>query len=473
MNKTKRIFSLFLALLLVFTLAACGNPNNENKDTQAEKDTTTEGEKDTTSEGEKDTTSEGEKKFAGKTLKLAGLEGGYGIEGWNKVIAGFEALTGAKVDAQFAKNIEEEVRPQIQAGTPADVFYISVGRQDGLTETMLKEKAVLDISDVFTMKVPGEDKVVKDKMMTGILDTFTTNPYGDGKTYLAPIFYSPTGLFYNADLFGEGKLTLPTTIDEMNELKGKVEGAHVFTYPIAGYFDQVFYGLVNTIGGKDLFDKLMSYDVEAWKNEAKPVFEAMGNLVKDTNPNTVSQANKEGFTKNQLSVMKNESLFMPNGTWIVGEMKDAQGVADGFKWGFMALPSIEKGKDRYAYTFTEQVWVSANTKEPELAKEFIAYLYSDEATKLFIENGGAVMPIQDSAKLITDENQKLFYAVYENGAKAASGTFQSAPSVPGVDLNKTLFGSLDSVVNGDMTVEQWHQATVDAVTKISEAMNAQ
>ena len=63
---------------------------------------------------------------------------------------------------------------------------------------MLKEEAIADISDVF-------DDELKDKMLDGILDGTDAQPYGDGKIYLAPIFYTPTGFWYNATLVGEGK----------------------------------------------------------------------------------------------------------------------------------------------------------------------------------------------------------------------------------------------------------------------------
>ena len=50
-----------------------------------------------------------------------------------------------------------------------------------------------------------------------------TNPYGDGKTYLAPMFYSPCGLFYNAGLLEEKGWDVPKTWDEMWELGDKAK----------------------------------------------------------------------------------------------------------------------------------------------------------------------------------------------------------------------------------------------------------
>ena len=175
--------------------------------------------------------------------------------------------------------------------------------------------------------------------------------------------------------------------------------------------------------------------------------------------------------------MTNDALFMPNGNWIVNEMEtaiaedesSASKVDPNFEWGLMAYPSVDGG-DRYAYTFFEQAFVAKDTKEPELAKAFIAYLYSDEATKAFIENGGAVQPIVGAEDFITDEDTKLFYSVYENGAVASMGGFVQAPAVEGVSISEALYDSIDSVANGDLTIEDWQQRVVDAATKLSEAI---
>ena len=100
----------------------------------------------------------------------------------------------------------------IQNGDVPDIVYYNLGQASGFTETMLKEQAVADISDVF-------DDELKGKMLDGILDGTAAQPYGDGKIYLAPIFYTQTGFWYNATLVGEGKeYALPTTWDEFFEL---------------------------------------------------------------------------------------------------------------------------------------------------------------------------------------------------------------------------------------------------------------
>ncbi len=412
-----------------------------------------------------------------KVLKIAGLDGGYGKDHWQALVEKFEAANpGVKVELTLEKNIAEILRPQIQAANVPDIIYLSVGSEGGLTDTLIKEKAITDITDLLDMEVPGEGVKVKDKIIPGFTDTLVTNPYGDGKTYLAPLFYGPCGLFYDANLFGEGKYQMPETFEDLFALgeKAKADGKALFTYPTTGYFDAFFFALLNETAGVETFNKLMNYDVEAWKSpEVKKAFEIVGELAKYTHEDTVAQANGEGFTKNQQLILDDKALFIPNGTWLPGEMKDAP-RAEGFDWGFTALPKVEAQGDSYSYTFFEQMYIPSGAKEVDLAKKFMAYMYSDEAAKIIYEKSGAVQPITTASSFMgEDDANKLYYSVYDNGAKAAMGSFAAAPAVEGVNLvgaDGILFGTINSVVNGTKSVEDWYNDVISAVDAISKAM---
>ena len=47
------------------------------------------------------------------TLEVAGLEGGYGKEGWEAVVAAFTEETGIEVELTLSKIISDELRPNI------------------------------------------------------------------------------------------------------------------------------------------------------------------------------------------------------------------------------------------------------------------------------------------------------------------------------------------------------------------------
>ncbi len=417
------------------------------------------------------------KDLKGTVLKISGLDGGFGKKGWEAVTQAFEKKEGVKVELRLEKNIADILRSEVQAGTYPDLIYLSVGSKGGLTDTMIAEKALTEISDILEQNVNGEKTKVADKLLPGIADGLATKPYADGKLYLAPINYGPCGLFYNAGLFKENGWEVPKTWDEMWTLaeKAKAKNIALFTYPTTGYFDAFFSALLNETVGPETYTKLMSYDVEAWqKPGVKKAFEIVGKLAKYVESTTVANANGDNFKKNQQLVLDNKALFIPNGTWLPAEMKEAP-RKDGFKWGFTSLPKVDAKGDSYSTSFTEQVFIPKGAKNVDAAKLFITYLYSDEASKLFYENSGAVMPIKKASSLIkADDENALYYTIYDNGAKPNAVGFKAMDkNVEGVSVadanNGVLYSTVNSIVNGSKTVDEWYNATLDAVKKIAAA----
>lgn len=451
MRKSKRFLAIIsTALLLV--LAACSGGNEGTKAPETEGTNSSSNEK--------------------TTLHLAALESAYGSEMWTKIAKAFEEEhKNVTVELTVEKNIEEVVRPNMQAGEYPDVFHLATSRKEALTETLIKENGLEELTDILDMNVLGEDVTVKDKLLPGFTDTLATNPYADGKTFLAPMFYSPTGLFYNAGLFEEKGWDVPETWDDMFELgeKAKAEGISLFTYPIAGYFDTLFGSMLYAAGGPDVFNKAMTYEDGIWESpEATKVFETIGKLAEYTHPNTVANGNPNDFTKNQQLILDNKALFMPNGTWIVEEMKEAP-RAEGFEWAMMSVPAFEKGGDRYAFTFFEQIWIPKAAKNKEVAKEFITFLYSDKAASIFLE-AGAIQPIDGITDKLVDGDEKDFYSVYDEGALPAMGTFASTKPVAGVNMGETLYQQIDSVISGKLSVEKWQESVEEVSDKLRPAL---
>lgn len=403
---------------------------------------------------------------AGGTIKVAALESAYGAQMWTDVTAAFTAKTGINVELITDKNLEDVISASMKAGDYPDFVHLATGRPAAMTETLIKENGLEDITDVLSMTVPGEDKLVKDKIAGGFTESTLTNPYNDGKTYMAPMFYGPCGLFYNAGLLKEKGWEVPQTWDEMWALgdKAKAEGIALFAYPTTGYFDAFFYALMYEAGGADFFAKATTYTEGIWDTpEAQTAFDIVAKLATYTEKSVPSNANNDNFTKNQQLILDNKALFMPNGTWVTGEMKDAP-RAEGFEWGLTALPAITAGGDRYSYTWFEQCWIPAGAENKDAAKVFISYLYSDEAAAIFAKSN-AIQPIVGFADTLEGDN-KLFYSIYDSGAKAALGNFAATDPVEGLNFADTIFGTVNSLVSGDKTKEQW----IEAVKKDSDLL---
>ena len=447
----KKIIALVLALVMVMGLVACGNTAPETTAPVAGESTPVE----TTAPAE------------AVTIKVAAIETAYGSQVWADVAAAFTAKTGIQVELTTDQNLEDVLSGPMQNGEFPDVVHLATGRPAGLTEQLVKANALHPLTNTLSLTIPGEDVKVADKIAGGFTDNNIVAPYGDGVTYMAPMFYSPCGLFYNAKLFEEKGWTVPTTWDEMWALGdlAAAEGISLFTYPTAGYYDAFMFALMNAIGGPEFFNAVTTYQEGAWDSEdGQTLLSILDKLATYTHPNTAAQANNQDFTKNQQMPMDGRALFMPNGTWITGEMADYAATLDNFAWGMTAVPAA--GTAPYSFCWFEQAWIPAGAEHIAEAEQFVAFLYSDKAAEIFA-SAGAMQPILGIADMLEGENV-MFYSIYDNGAKAAMGGFAAFAEIPGVDVSGTFFAPIDSLVSGTITIEDYAE-----LVKTNSALMAQ
>lgn len=122
--------------------------------------------------------------------------------------------------------------------------------------------------------------------------------------------------------------------------------------------------------------------------------------------------------------------------------------------GFTALPAVEQGGERASYSFFEQTWMPKEAKNQDLGKEFIAFLYSDEAAEIFANEGGAVQPIAGMSDKLKDD-AKTYYSIYDTGAVAVLDAFATTEPVEGLTVRGAFFDPVNSLVSGDKTQEDW------------------
>ena len=438
----KKIIALVLALVMVMGLVACGG--NKPAETTAPQ---------TGNNDPVETTKAPEAEAV--TIKVAAIETAYGSQVWADVAAAFEAETGIKVELTTDKNLEDVLTGPMQNGEFPDVVHLATGRPAGLTESLVKANALHPLTNALSLTIPGETVKVSEKIAGGFTDNNIVAPYGDGVTYMAPMFYSPCGLFYNATLFEQKGWTVPTTWDEMWALgdAAAAEGIALFTYPTAGYYDAFMFALMNAVGGPEFFNAITTYQEGAWDSaEGQALLAILEKLATYTHENTPAQANNQDFTKNQQMPMDGRALFMPNGTWITGEMADyAATLGESFSWGMTAVPSA--GAGAYSFCWFEQAWIPAAAEHIAEAEQFVAFLYSDKAAEIFA-SAGAIQPILGVADMLEGENV-MFYSIYDNGASAAMGGFAAFGEIPGVTVSDTFFAPIDSLVAGTMTIAEY------------------
>ncbi|MEQ2039027.1 carbohydrate ABC transporter substrate-binding protein [Mediterraneibacter gnavus] len=461
----KKVVRKLMALALVSAmatsmLAGCGSSDDSGKDSGKDAD-----------KGSEET-----------VLKVAAFEGGNGTQIWEDIAKAFEeSHEGVKVELEMSPELDKDLTKAIQNGDVPDVVYYNLGQPSGFTETMLKEEAIADISDVF-------DDELRGKMLDGILDGTDAQPYGDGKVYLAPIFYTPTGFWYNATLVGEGKqYEIPTTWDEFFALgaQAKKDGHSLFTFPTTGYFDATIYAMLAQAGGLDFYNDALKYDKDTWtSDEGKKVLDTVAKLAgKDyTQEDTVSNANADGgFKINQQNVIDGKALFMPNGNWVIGEM--AASTPEDYEWGMMGVPKWSEDESQSVYTFTEQMWVPADAPNMDLAKEFVKFMYTDEVVDICLNNKTTdkesgkesdtpvVVPVKGAAdKLPEGVTKDCYAAATADDVVAVTGKWATTAPIEGLDMAKAVYGPIESINTGDMTVDEWQKQLVETWEKCAEAL---
>ncbi len=452
MKKNKKLTALMCALLFVITIAGgCAKVGDQPQ---------------ASDQSESTGTATGET-TGNKELHIAVFQGGYGREVWDTLAKNFEAEhDGVTVNITANPKIGDVIRPQIMSGNAPDLIYLASTNESGILQSLIQDKQLENLDDIFT-----ED--MKAKFIDGTLSAPTIAPYGDGKIYAAPLFYSTMGLFYNKTLFKENGFQVPKTWDEFFALgdAAKKKGIALFTYAAANdpsYNEIVMSPAIASAGGEQLLADCFNYKKGAWSSDAvKKVFGIYDKMAKGGYllDGTLAMTH----TQSQEQFLQNKALFIPNGNWLENEMKETP-RADGFEFGFTGIPVFDESDTPCVWSNIEEIYIPSQAKEIDLAKEFMKFLYTDESIKLFAENVGSIPPIQGAADIVKDKLSDSVYETYtipEKGFTPVTGAFaMTQQSV--ISIRDDLYNNLNSIMAGEQTVDGWSAKLEEDAGVLSE-----
>ncbi len=404
-------------------------------------------------------------------LNIAVFQGGYGADYWYEVIDMFEEkYPDVTVNMTISPNVGEMIKPQIVAGNVPDFLSLNAGEASGVIDSMLKENALMDITDVFEETLEGEEEPLKDMFIEGIVGSNVTSPYGDGKIYLAPFNSGPMGLVYNKALFEEKGWEVPTTWDEFlalgevakedtykvgdEEVKGRALLAYPGIYP--QYMRTFLFPAIVQEKGVDALTAFCNYDPESVVTDKAEEYlsyliqlEEKGYLMEGTMGLNHTQA--------QTDMMLGKALFIPCGVWMENEMKDAP-REEGFEFGMIAAPVVNEGDTQYVASSYEQFSIPAKAKNPEAAKAFLKFLYSDESVKAFAKYSNTVYALKDAKETCAEYLSEGMYnmlSAYDN-AVALPTAFATLPQGCKIEVNNTLYHNhFTEVMQGTMSVKEY------------------
>ncbi|MFD0711511.1 ABC transporter substrate-binding protein [Paenibacillus sp. GCM10027626] len=256
------------------------------------------------------------------------------------------------------------------------------------------------LPDVFWMNGPHIVKYAANGMLADLSENITAdqldmNNYPkalvdlyslDGKNYGIPKDYDTIGLYYNKKLFDEKGIKYPdaswdwnTLTDAAKQLTDSSKGIYGFAAAQAG--QEYYYNTILQAGGTIISDdkKTSGYD----KPEA---IEGVKFLTDMIHVHKVSPTLAQLTETSAADLFKSGKLAMYyDGSWAAVDMMQVDAIKDS-----VDVAPLPKGKKQGVVLHGLGHVMSANSKHPKEAWEFIKFLGSKEAAEIAGKAGGAI-----------------------------------------------------------------------------------
>jgi raffinose/stachyose/melibiose transport system substrate-binding protein len=283
-----------------------------------------------------------------------------------------------KLNFQFSGS-ETAIDTAVKSNSLPDVFYVQ-GNKTPKMKLYVQSGALLDLDDYGLDTSRFEEDLMEYAKV-------------DGKLYSSPpAFMDSQLIYYNKDIFEKEGLQAPATLDEFVTLVAalKDKGITPFSVPGKAEFERAWLAFA-----------LMPATAE---EALSKINEGTGSF-KDPSIIKVFQtirefADKGYFTKDlasvdnagaQLAFTNGRTAMMADGTW-----NDPTFVGAGINLGRFYIPTVS-GERIAPQSFSNATTfaVSAGTKHPEEAVEYVKFLSSQKAQQLFEDETGMVPALQD------------------------------------------------------------------------------
>jgi ABC-type glycerol-3-phosphate transport system substrate-binding protein len=409
----KRTLALLLALVMVFTLAACGSSNAPANETP-------------------ETNANGEEIISGKITYLTNrtdldTDGTYAA-----LIAKFnEKYPEVEVEVQSITDYAGELATRMQTTEYGDVLMIP----DAVPST-----AFANYFEPF-----GTVEDLSDKYQEGYL----YSKWYDGQVYGLAYMCTVQGIVYNKAVFEEAGITeLPKTPDEfltcLQMIKDNTDAIPYYTNANSGWtLDQWEDHTFGTITGNANYkNNELPKDTAAFEEGsshyvvAKLLYDIVSQGLCEADPTTCD------WEASKLMLNNGEIGCMVLGSWAVSQMKGAGENADDV--GYMPFPYSVDGK-QYATSGTDYCYaINKNTKNMAAAKAFVEFMV--EESGLALAQGGISLmkndPMPDGLENFADVEFVVDMAATDENAGKLD-TVQQDSGVTLYDNGQRLNGVVD------------------------------
>ncbi|MEV4889026.1 extracellular solute-binding protein [Nonomuraea sp. NPDC055795] len=401
-------------------------------------------------------------KFAGQTLTMwrLGTPKDVSTKLMNDINTKFKELTGADVKVEFVPwpDAQKKWTTALAAGEGPDVTEFG----NDQVAAWVKQDALQDITDL-AKSTPDFQSIPPN------LWSYETI---DGKIYGVPWGGGTRAVLYRKDWFDELKIETPKTwadivaaAKKIQEKKGKdVDG---FAFNGGSDANMSLSPFVWSAGGDFAASEGGKWVGKLTDPGFKEGFQFYTDLVAKEGVSGKSRLNLNSIEIGQRFAANKVGMFVTGGWDITTVKEQSKGKIDESKMAFFSLPNKDGSGPAPAFQGGNDIAIWKDTKNPELAAEYIKLAAGKEFGTTYATSEG-LLPLYPEAlaKLGEDPMQKAFTDTF-----AVAKGFPASPNwAEANDTKAVLQNAARKVIKGEATVDE---ALAAANTELESILNQQ
>lgn len=256
--------------------------------------------------------------------------------------------------------------------------------------------------------------------------------------------------FYNADTFKKAKINEPQDLEQLIDACNKLK--NFTTTPIVfgakdNWASNTFFGMISvqTINTTELSDAFISGDKQKFAalNGAKNTMDIFGRLVKSGAIN--KKINDYTYNQSIDEFIKGRAAILPMGSWAIEKIEALKPKGLNYKVFENPVKLTVSSNSPYSATAVQVISINSKTQHTSEVMEFMDYLFSEDAQKLFAEkNGisGLKSVNSDSGNPLKKQVLRHLEMTDENSAMYVDNISKKMMEVTGDKLTKVIDGTL-------------------------------
>ncbi len=281
-----------------------------------------------------------------------------------------------KVNTTAHEEYKKSIRIWLASDNPPDVITWFAGNR---AKFFIERDLILEISDVW------EDANLMDKFPKA----FRSISFQDGKAYFLPDTYYWWAVYYRKSIFEQQNLSVPQSWDDLLAVCAKLKEAGITPFTIgtkyrwtaAAWFDYFNMRINGTAFHLDLMHGNVPYN----DPKVKAVFDYWKQML--DNGYFLENAASYSWQEALQFMVRGEAAMYLMGQFIMDSVpEDVQADMDFFQFPIID-PEVPVGEDAP----TDGYMIPKKAANPEAAKQFLAFLASEQAQKIQVEKTGRIV----------------------------------------------------------------------------------